>query len=349
MPPNGENAYKSYEIGIIGGIFIDSFKALTVHKADERIKPEVREIKVNDLPPGDLLVKVIYSSVNYKDALACAPNGNIVKKYPFIPGIDLAGVVVSSNDSNFNEGDEVIVTGYELGVTHFGGFSGYARVPSDWAVRLPRELSLKEAMIYGTAGFTAALSVNELQASGVHPERGPVLVTGASGGVGSISVAILSKLGYEVVASTGKAELKEFLLGLGASRVISREELIPDKVRSLEKQTWAGAIDCVGGKTLSSILPFIQYSGAVAASGLTGGTELTATVFPFILRGIRLIGIDSVYTGMAKRKNIWGLLSSDYKPPMLDNIFTEIPLEQVPDVVQKLLKGQVQGRTVVKI
>jgi acrylyl-CoA reductase (NADPH) len=293
------------------------------------------------------LIKVRYSSMNYKDALACVPNGNIVKTYPFVPGIDLAGVVVSSEDGRFQNGDEVIVTSYELGVSHFGGFSQYARVPSAWAVRLPAGLSLKEAMILGTAGFTAALSVHELERAGLTPHAGPVLVTGASGGVGSVAVAILSKLGYEVTASTGKAEVRDELAGLGAAHVMPREELIPEKPRTLDKQRWAAAIDCVGGKTLSAILSSIRYGGAVAASGLTGGTELATTVFPFIIRGVKLIGIDSVYTPMNLRQRVWERLAVELKPAVLENMYTEISLEQVPDFVPTLLQGQSRGRVLV--
>ncbi|WP_274361793.1 oxidoreductase [Paenibacillus thermotolerans] len=326
---------------------MEPFEALIVDQFGEKVSAEIRRMTVNDLPPGELLIRVAYSSVNFKDALACSPNGNIVKRYPFVPGIDLAGSVAASADAGFREGDEVLVTGYELGVTHYGGFSGFARVPAGWAVRLPRGLTLKEAMIYGTAGFTAALSVQALQDSGLRPEQGPVLVTGATGGVGSAAVAILAKLGYEVVASSGKADLKPYLLGLGANRVIAREELIPEKLRALDKQVWAGAVDCVGGRTLSAILPSLAYGGAVAASGLTGGAELSATVYPFILRGVRLIGIDSVQTPMDKRKQIWELLSSDFKPAGLQDMHSEISLAQVPEAVQRMLRGESVGRTVV--
>ncbi|KIL37563.1 quinone oxidoreductase [Cohnella kolymensis] len=328
---------------------MDSFKALVVDKVNGEVVASSRVMKVEDLPEGQLLIKVSYSSINYKDALAFSTNGNIVKNYPFVPGIDLAGVVVSSSDDQFQEGDEIVVTGYKLGVSHFGGFSSFARVPAEWAVKLPDNLTLKEAMIFGTAGFTAALSVLELQEAGVLPESGPVLVTGATGGVGSVALAILARLGYEAVASTGKAEMTDYLLGLGAKRVISRDELLSGEIPALGKQLWAGAVDCVGGKTLSSILPTLQYGGAVAASGLTGGTELAATVFPFILRGIRLIGIDSVFAGMNRRKQVWQLLSSDYKPAMLDRMSEEIELEQVPEYVPVILKGQSRGRVVVKL
>ncbi|GCL73822.1 quinone oxidoreductase [Paenibacillus naphthalenovorans] len=330
-------------------ILIKAFKALVVEQSGNDVTSGIREMTIEDLPSGELLIQVVYSSVNYKDALACIANGNVVKTYPFIPGIDLAGIVKSSTDGRFQEGDEVLITGYELGVSHYGGFSEYARVSSQWAVKLPEGLSMKEAMIFGTAGFTAALSVQELQDGGVNADQGPILVTGATGGVGSMAVAMLAKLGYEVVASTGKAEQKEHVMKLGAARVISRDELVPEKVRALDKQLWAGAVDCVGGKSLSYILSSTRYGGTVAISGLTGGAELATTVFPFILRGIRLIGIDSVMASMEKRVRIWNRLTSELKPAMLNSMYTEIALEQIPGVVQSILKGQAQGRTLVKI
>lgn len=326
-----------------------SFKALIINNINNEVIAETQQIELKDLPEGDLLIQVAYSSVNYKDALACIANGNIVQNYPFIPGIDLAGVVVSSEHEQFEPGDEVVVTGYGLGVSHFGGFSEYARVPAEWALKLPHGLSMKEAMILGTAGFTAALSVLELQQNGIRPEDGPVLVTGAAGGVGSIAAAIAAKLGYEVVASTGKQDMHGYLLGLGVKRILSREELTTGSKRALDKQLWAGSIDCVGGQTLSSIMPKIKYGGVVAASGLTGGSELTLTVFPFIIRGVRLIGIDSVMAGMDKRRKVWELLAGAYKPLMLVDLCEEISLEQVRERVDVILKGQSRGRTLVKL
>lgn len=326
-----------------------SFKALIINNINNEVIAETQLIELKDLPEGELTIQVAYSSVNYKDALACIANGNIVQSYPFIPGIDLAGVVVASRHEKFELGDEVVVTGYGLGVSHFGGFSEYARVPAEWALKLPCGLSMKEAMILGTAGFTAALSVLELQQNGIRPEDGPVLVTGAAGGVGSIAAAIAAKLGYEVVASTGKQDMHGYLLGLGVKRILSREELTAGSKRALDKQLWAGAIDCVGGQTLSSIMPKIKYGGVVASSGLTGGSELAMTVFPFIIRGVRLIGIDSVMAGMDKRRKVWELLAGDYKPLMLDDLCEEISLEQVSERVGIILKGQSRGRTLVKL
>lgn len=329
---------------------IQSFEVLMAAKnEDGGFELGIRRLETGDLPEGELLIEVRYSGVNYKDAMACSPDSAIVKKYPFVPGIDLAGVVLESVDERFEKGAEVLVTGYELGVSHYGGFSGLARVPADWAVPLPAGLTLKETMIFGTAGFTAALSVYELLKAGVAPESGPVLVTGATGGVGSLSVAILSGLGFETAASTGKADMHDFLRGLGAAHIVSREELIPSEPRPLDKQRWAGAVDCVGGKTLSSLLGSIRYGGAVAASGMTGGIELSATVYPFILRGIRLIGIDSVYAPAEIRRQVWGRLASDFKPAALSAMYTEIGLAQIPEIVPGILGGQARGRYLVKL
>ncbi|WP_339206312.1 oxidoreductase [Paenibacillus sp. FSL K6-3182] len=328
---------------------MSSFKALVINKVENEIIANTQQLDLNDLPQGELLIKVAYSSVNYKDALACLPNGGIVKSYPFVPGIDLAGTVVSSEDERFQEGDEIVVTGYGLGVNHFGGFSEYARVPAEWAIKLPQGLSMKEAMILGTAGFTAALSVYELVQNGIRPEDGPILVTGATGGVGSIAAAIAAKLGYEVAASTGKLDKQQYLLDLGVKRILPREELLSGSKQPLDKQIWAGAIDCVGGETLTAVLSQLKYGGTVAASGLTGGAGLSMTVYPFIIRGVRLIGIDSVMAGMEIRSKIWALLADAYKPSMLGELFSEISLEQVSDQVATLLNGQAKGRTIVKL
>jgi acrylyl-CoA reductase (NADPH) len=325
------------------------FKALVLHQIDNEIIAETKLLERSDLPAGDLLIRVAYSSVNYKDALAFKANGGVVKSYPFVPGIDLAGTVISSKNERFRAGDEVIITGYGLGVSHFGGYSEYARVPAEWAVRLPSGLSLKEAMIMGTAGFTAALSVYELQQNGVRPEDGEILVTGATGGVGSVAAAIAAKLGYEVVASTGKLDKHDYLKALGVKRILSREELAAGSKRALDKQLWAGAIDCVGGETLSSLLPQLKYGGVVAASGLTGGSELSMTVFPFIIRGVRLIGIDSVMASMDTRIRVWGSLAGAYKPAKLEGLCEEIALDQVSERVAALLKGRSSGRVIVRL
>ncbi|WP_100397780.1 NADPH:quinone oxidoreductase family protein [Bacillus sp. FJAT-44742] len=330
---------------------MNSFKALVVDKSgDEEVSVNVKELQQDDLPAGDVLIKVHYSSVNFKDGLAATKNGNIVSSYPMVPGIDLAGVVESSDSSSFSKGDKVIVTSYDLGVDHFGGYSEYARVPSEWVVPLPQGLSLKEAMIFGTAGFTAGLSVIRLQEEGVTPEDGPVLVSGATGGVGSMAVAMLAKLGYEVVASTGKESEHNYLKELGASEIVSREELNPEKIRPLDKQRWAGAVDPVGGETLSYILSTVKYGGAVAVSGLTGGTKVPTSVFPFILRGVNLVGIDSVHCPMERRKNVWERLAGDLKvEDLLETIEDTITLEELPDTLSEILQAKVRGRKVVEL
>ncbi len=318
-----------------GEIEMPQFKALVVDKQGEDVTLNIQQLSIDDLPKGEVLIRVHYSGVNYKDSLASIPNGNIVKNYPFVPGIDLSGVVVASEDSRFKEGDEVIATSYEIGVSHYGGYSEYARIPADWVVPLPKGLSLKEAMIIGTAGFTAALSIYRLEKNGLTPNQGKVLVTGATGGVGSFAVAILSKLGYEVEASTGKETEHEFLKSLGAASVLSREEVVSNgRPKSLAKQRWIAAI----------------LGGQVAVSGLTGGASLPTTVYPFILRGVDLLGIDSAYCDYSTRKEVWNRLATDYKPNNLqDFLYKEVTLEELPDAFPILLKGQAKGRILVNI
>lgn len=328
----------------------ETFRALVVEKNDDGFFVEVRERRLDDLPEGDVTIRVAYSSVNYKDGLACIPNGRILTRYPMVPGIDLAGVVADSKDPRFREGDEVLVTGYELGVSHEGGFSEMARVPGDWVVPLPGGLTLKEAMALGTAGFTAALSVHQLIEHGVTPEKGPVIVTGATGGVGSTAVAILAQLGYHVAASTGKTSEEAYLRKLGAQEIVHRDEVAAESKRALEKQRWAGAVDPVGGKTTAYLLKTMQYGGSIALSGLTGGSELVTTVFPFILRGVNLLGIDSVYCPMELRKTLWERLAADWKPRYLtEDIAREVTLDTLKDTLSAILRGEIRGRTVVKL
>lgn len=328
----------------------EQFKALVVNKIESDFTINVKNLTFQDLPAGEVLIKVGYSSVNYKDGLASTPDGKIVRAYPFIPGIDLAGVVVRSKDSRFNEGDKVIATSYEIGVSHYGGYSEYAQIPAQWVVPLPNGLTLKEAMVYGTAGFTAALSVQRLEENGLTPDKGKVLVTGATGGVGSIAVAILAKRGYHVAASTGKHSEHDYLIEIGASEVLSREDVTGEKIRALDKQVWAAAVDPVGGKMLASILSKITYNGSVAVSGLTGGGDVPTTVFPFILRGVNLLGIDSVYCPMDTRLALWERMATDFKPEnLLKIINSEVPLEVLPNDLSSILKGEARGRTIVKI
>ncbi|NSL50816.1 NADPH:quinone oxidoreductase family protein [Calidifontibacillus erzurumensis] len=326
------------------------FRAFVVNKVGDNFQSGIQQLNLNDLPDSDVTIRVQYSSVNYKDGLASIPNGKIVKTYPFIPGIDLAGIVVDSKDARFREGDEVIVTSYELGVSHFGGFSEYARVPGDWIVPLPKGMTLKEAMVYGTAGFTAALSIYHLEKHGITPESGEVLVTGATGGVGSMAVAMLAKKGYNVVASTGKESEHRYLQELGAKEIISREEIVGEKIPPLGKQRWAAAVDPVGGKTLAAIVSQLKYNGAVAVSGLTGGSDVSTTVFPFILRGVSILGVDSVYCPMEIRKELWQQMATDLKPAqLLETIGHEISLDELPNALQSILAGKAKGRYVVKL
>lgn len=329
---------------------MQSFDALVVNKQEEQFSVDVQKLTINDLPEGEVLIQVHYSGVNYKDSLASIPNGNIVKNYPFVPGIDLAGVVVSSEDPRFKEGDEVIATSYEIGVSHFGGYSEYARIPAKWVVPLPAGLTLKKAMIIGTAGFTAALSVQRLQDNGVSPEKGKVLVTGATGGVGSFAISILSKLGFEVEASTGKASEQDYLTSLGATSIVPREEVFDGKIRALGKQKWVAAVDPVGGEPLAALLSQIQYGGSVAVSGLTAGGNVPTTVYPFILRGVNLLGIDSVYCDMETRLKVWERLANVYQSENLEEfIQQEVSLAQLPEFLPTLLKAQARGRILVKL
>lgn len=327
-----------------------TFSALVVDEIGSGVSVSVKQLNEHDLPEGDVLIEVKYSSVNYKDGLASIRDGKIVSTYPFVPGIDLAGIVVSSNSNRFQKGDEVIVTGYELGVSHYGGFSEYARIPADWIVPKPDNLTLKEAMAYGTAGFTAALSIYKLEDNGITPEKGQVLVAGATGGVGSLAVAMLAKKGYEVVASTGKQSEFEYLKQLGAREVIPRESLQPEKIRALDKQKWAAAVDPVGGNILAYILSSIEYGGSVATCGNTAGINVPTNVFPFILRGVNLLGVDSVYCPYDLRVQLWHNMANEWKPKMLTStISDEITLEQLPELLEKVVKGESKGRHIVKM
>ncbi|MEK4538572.1 acryloyl-CoA reductase [Peribacillus sp. FSL K6-1552] len=329
---------------------VQRFDALVVDKQEDQFSVSIQELTLDDLPQGEVLIRVHYSGVNYKDSLASIPNGNIVTNYPIVPGIDLAGVVVSSENSRFKEGDEVIATSYGIGVSQSGGYSEFARVPAEWIVPLPEGLTLKEAMVIGTAGFTAALSVLRLEENNLTPDQGSVLVTGATGGVGSFAVSILSKLGYSVEASTGKESEHGYLKEIGASTIVSREDVYNGKLRALGKQKWSGAVDPVGGEPLASVLSQIQYGGSVAVSGLTAGTNLPATVFPFILRGVNLLGIDSVNCPMDTRLKVWQRLATDFKLAHLEHLIQqEITLKDLPDVLPTLLKGEARGRTIVKL
>ncbi|MFS8650854.1 MAG: oxidoreductase [Caldibacillus sp.] len=329
---------------------MEPFRSFVIFEEDEKIRTEIRMLQEEDLPAGEVTIRIHYSSVNYKDALATLPKSGVVRKYPMVGGIDLAGTVISSTSPEFQEGDQVLVTGYDLGVDHYGGYSEIARVPAEWVVPLPDGLSLKEAMVVGTAGFTAALSIQRLEENGVSPDKGPVLVTGATGGVGSSAVAFLAQLGYYVVASTRKRDQGEFLREIGAKEIISTKELTNPANKALLKQQWFAAIDPVGGEYLPVILASIKYGGSVALSGLTGGKKFTSTVFPFILRGVNLLGIDSVYCPMETRLKVWERIAKEMKSPeYLRKSVQEITLDELPDTFLKLLKGEATGRTVVRL
>lgn len=323
-----------------------TFRAFRI--ADDKVPGRLVDAAVEELTAGDVVIDVAYSSVNYKDALAGTATGKIVRKFPLVGGIDLAGTVRSSGDGRFREGQPVVVTGYDLGVAHDGGYAAVARVPADWVVPLPANLDLFEAMVIGTAGFTAGLSIVELEHNGLKPGGGPVIVTGATGGVGSLAVSFLSRLGYKVTALTGKDGEHAFLRSLGAAEVLSRAALQMG-TRPLEKATWAGAVDAVGGDVLAWLTRTMNYGGAIANSGLTAGTELHTTVLPFILRGVKLIGIDSVMCPMARRLEVWRRLATGMKPPQLRKIATEIRLDDLPTAFDTLLKGRARGRFVVKV
>lgn len=324
------------------------FRALVVEEKDGIFFREVKFLTKADLPEGELLFNVKYSSLNYKDTLSATGNKGVTRNYPHVPGIDAAGIVVESSVSHLKPGQEVIVTGYDLGMNTFGGFSEYVRVPAHWCTELPPGLSLKESMMFGTAGLTAGLSINKLIDHGIKPDSGSILVTGATGGVGSLSVAILAKLGYKVAASTGKDQ-SYFLKELGADRILSREEVNEISNRALLKELWAGVIDTVGGLTLSNALKTTKYGMAVTCCGQVSSPELSTTVFPFILRGITLYGIDSVYSPEPTRKTIWNNLASSWKPACLPLMVNFCKLEELSDNIEKMISGQIVGRIVVEL
>ena len=319
-----------------------------VRKDDEgRVSAGVESVAIEALPEGDVLIRVAFSSLNYKDALACQGHPGVVRSFPHIPGVDCAGTIVESAADAFRPGDEVIVTGYELGAGRWGGFAGYVRVPADWIVPLPAGLSLREAMIYGTAGFTAAQSVQAIVERGIAPDRGPVVVTGATGGVGSLAVAILAQLGYEVVAVTGKADRHDWLRKLGAVRICDRGDVTDSSDRPLLAARWAAAVDTVGGLPLVTILRSMQHRGCVAACGLVAGPELPMSVYPFILRGVTLAGIDSAKCPRPERLEIWRKLAGEWHIERLESVASEATLDELPERVEQILAGQITGRTLV--
>jgi acrylyl-CoA reductase (NADPH) len=323
-------------------------RALLVGKVNDVWTRRIEDVSLDALGDGDVLVKVDWSCINYKDGLASSEKGRVARIDPLIPGVDLAGTIVEAGESGLAVGSPVIVHGYDVGVAHHGGYATYARVSSKWVVPMPSGLTTKTSMMVGTAGFTAALSVDALERAGLRPGTGPVLVTGSTGGVGSYAVGMLAARGYDVVASTGKASAASWLRSIGASDVIDRAETSAEQAKPLEKERWAGVVDCVGGSTLAYALRTTRYGGSVAASGLTGGSDLHTTVMPFILRGVNLLGIDSVQVDLASRIAMWARIGSDLKPNWLDSQeSTVLGLGDLGPKLDSILKGDVQGRLLV--
>lgn len=325
------------------------YRAFVIDRQDDRITREVVLRETSDLPEGEVTIRVAWSSVNYKDGLATLPKGGVARRYPLVPGIDLAGTVTESRDPRFAEGDEVLVTGFETGVAHDGGFAELARVKADWVVKRPAGLSAEEAMAFGTAGFTAALSVRRLEENGLTPDQGPVLVTGATGGVGSHAVAMLAGLGYEVHAGTGKADAADYLKSLGAAAIVDRQTLATAG-KPVDSQLWAAVVDPVGGATLARALSTTRYGGSVAVSGLTGGVKVDTTVLPFILRGVNLLGIDSVYCPMAPRVALWDRMAGDLKHAHLTGALVhKIGLSGLDEALARILAGGMTGRALLDL
>jgi putative YhdH/YhfP family quinone oxidoreductase len=328
----------------------ETFQALLVEQPEpKRFTRSIVSRTLDDLPAGDLVVRVRWSSLNYKDALSATGHPGVTRNFPHTPGIDAGGEVVSDASGRFRPGDPVIVTGFDLGMETDGGYGQLIRIPADWALPLPDGLTLREAMVIGTAGLTAALSVHALVGRGVEPAAGEVLVTGATGGVGSVAVALLAKLGYRVVAATGKPETADFLGGLGAALVIPRQEVTVNVERPMLKERWAGVIDCVGGETLSAAIKATRYGGTVTCCGLVGSPELNVNVYPFILRGVSLLGIDSVQCPMALRQTVWHQLAGPWRLPVLEQLAQETSLPELEERFAVILKGALQGRTVVRL
>lgn len=328
---------------------MDDFKALVVDKNEEKMSMEVKQIGLPDLSEGEVTIRVAYSSVNYKDGMV-AVKGDMAETLPLVPGIDLAGTVIASEDDRFKEGDQVIATSYFIGTRHTGGFSEVARIPAEWVVPLPDGLTFEESMKIGTAGFTAALAIQRLEENGLTPDSGKVLVDGASGGVGSLAINMLYDRDYDVVASTGRTEEAEYLKSLGASKAIHRDQVTDFRGRATRTRQWAAAIDPVGGKTLQYILSSLDYGGSVATCGLAGGIEVETTVLPFISRGINWLGIDSVKYPMDRRIKVWERLADDMKPSALEtDISHEISLDELPDTLHNILHGKIRGRIIVKM
>ncbi len=328
---------------------VQPFRGLLLREADGKIAISIESLQASDLPEGDVAVRVRYSTLNYKDAMILRGQGRLVRSYPHVPGVDFSGTVEESSHSKFKPGDEVVLTGWRVGEQRWGGYAGLARVKGDWLGKLPSGLSLKQAMAIGTAGFTSAMALAALEAHGLKPGTGEVIVTGAAGGVGSIAVALAAKCGYRVAASTGRAETHDYLKGLGAAAIVERTSLAAAPGRPLLSERWAGAIDSVGGNTLAHLLAELQTRAAVAACGLAGGSELSTTVLPFLLRGVNLLGIDSVLCPMPERERHWRRLAKDLPKDKLDALTQTAKLEDLPRLADEILAGRIRGRVVVEI
>jgi acrylyl-CoA reductase (NADPH) len=328
----------------------DSFQALVLEQQDGGgITATLKDLNSDALPAGDVDVAVAYSSLNYKDGLAVTGEGRIIRSFPFVPGIDLAGTVLRSESPDYRPGDQVILTGWGIGERHWGGYAQRARVRSDWLVQLPAGLDLQSAMAFGTAGFTAMLAVMALEQQGLVPNGREVVVTGAAGGVGSVAVALLAAGGYTVVASTGRQEAHAYLRDLGARQIIDRGEVSAPSTRPMESERWAGAVDTVGGETLAGLMRTMRYHSAIAVCGLAGGHELHTTVYPLILRGVSLLGIDSVMCPPERRRAAWARLAEQMPRHLMGTIGQVVPLREVPALSRSILEGQVRGRIVVDV
>jgi len=326
-----------------------SFRALVLHEEGGRVVPRIESVDEARLPAGEVTVAVEYSTLNFKDGMILEGQGRLVRQYPHVPGIDFAGTVERSDSPEFRPGDPVVLTGWRVGELHWGGYAERARVKAEWLVHRPPGLSARHAMAIGTAGFTAMLAVIALERHGLMPKDGDVLVTGAAGGVGSVAVSLLAALGYRVAASTGRPELRDYLEGLGVAELVERAALAAKPARPLDRERWAGAVDAVGGNTLATILTQLKYRGSVAACGLAGGSDLPATVIPFLLRGVNLLGIDSVMCPAPERIAAWDRLARDLAPGRLDGMTEIVPLAQLPALAPRILRGEVRGRIVVAI
>ena len=328
---------------------MDSFKALLIEERDGKTVAGFTRMEESQLDAGEVTIRVAYSSVNYKDALAATGAGKIIRRFPCVGGIDLSGTVIASSDARFKPGDPVIATSFDIGVAHHGGYAEIARVPADWVVPLPAGLSLFDAMALGTAGFTAALGIVRMEENGLRPEKGPVIVTGATGGVGSLAVDMLAKLGYRVVALTGKESEAEYLRSLGAAEVMLRSSLDLSRIRPLDRGRWAGAVDNLGGDVLAWIASTMEQGGTIASIGLAASMALNTTVAPFILRGVSLLGVDSGYIREPYRSGVWQRLAGDMRPPHLATMTRQIAFDEVPAIFSEFLAGRAKGRVVVAV